>query len=99
MGKSMVCYIMLCYTCNMSDAFEIVIVRELRQSVNQYDENRSLASGCSEIFKMAEDDHESHVLVLLFLFFLLELNYLKVDNQGIQDSKHLKQVLINKLKE
>ena len=84
---------------HLSDAFEIVIVRELRQSVNQYDENRSLVSGCTEIFKMAEDDHESHVLVLLFLFFLLELNYLKIDNQGLQDSKHLKQVLINKLKE
>ena len=48
---------------------------------------------------MAGDEHESHVLVLLFLLFILGLNYLKVDNQDLQDSKHLKQVLNNKLKE
>ena len=48
------------HTCNVSSA--IVIVRELRQSVNQYDVNRtqvSLSGGFSEfieIFKMARHE-------------------------------------------
>ena len=66
-----VCLSNLVHTCDVSEA--IVNVRELRQSVNQYDVNRtqvSLPGGfrrCIEIFKMAGDGYESHVPVLLFI--------------------------------
>ena len=64
----------LLHTCKVSDS--IVIVRHFRQNVNQYDINRMHISlpgsdrGCIEIFKMAEDGHESHAL---FLFFMLRI--------------------------
>ena len=67
----------LLHTYKVSDS--IVIVRDLRQNVNQYDINRMHVSlpgsdrGCIEIFKMAEDGHESHALFLLLLFFMLRI--------------------------
>ena len=44
--------------------------------MKEYDVNRTQASlpsgflGCIEIFKMARDGHESHALIVLFLFFV-----------------------------
>ena len=55
----------------------MVIIRELRQRTNQHDVNRTQVSlpgefcGCVEIFKTAGDEHESHVLLLFFLFIVL----------------------------
>ena len=67
------------HTCDEGDAVVIVIeiVRELRQSVNQHDVNRTQVSlpggfhGCIEMFTMAEDVHESHVPVPFFMMFIL----------------------------
>ena len=69
----------LVHICDGSDAVVIAIeiVRELRQSVNQHDVNRTQISlpggfhGCIEMFTMAEDVHDSRALVLLFLMFIL----------------------------
>lgn len=67
----------LLHACKVSDS--IVIARDLRQNVNQYDANKTHVllpgshRGCIEIFKMAEDGHESHVLFLLLLFFMLRI--------------------------
>ena len=48
-----------------------VVGKVLRNSKRVTTKCGSMQRGCVEIFKMAGDNYENHVLVLLFPFFIL----------------------------